>query len=64
MPLPVLVTVSQVSEALGIARSSVYKLLATDPDFPRPVRVGPRSPRFREAEVEAWIAGATAAANE
>lgn len=60
--LPTLLTAAQVAEALNIARPSVYRLLANDPDFPRPIYVGPRSPRWREDHLDAWIGGASPSA--
>jgi prophage regulatory protein len=37
---------------LGISKSAFYRLH----DFPKPVRLGPRSPRWYESEVDAYIA--------
>ena len=44
-----------VAQRLGMARSTVYKLMSTDPTFPAPIRMLPRSPRWRAADIDAWV---------
>ena len=46
----------QVVEITGVGRSQIYRKIATG-EFPAPVKVGPKSIRFREADIEAWVAG-------
>lgn len=48
-----LMRISDVCQMLGIGRSTVYKLLS-EKAFPKPVRVGPRSVRWRVELIEAW----------
>lgn len=45
-----------VERILGVGKTTVYKLLAEDPAFPRPVTLLPncRSRRWRRAEVIAY----------
>lgn len=40
----------------GISRSRIYEYIrrATDP-FPRPLKLGPSSVGWRQAEIEAWL---------
>jgi len=45
----------QVEERIGLARSSLYALIATN-QFPRPVQLSKRAVGWRVEEVEAWIA--------
>ena len=47
---------SEVLTLTGLSRSSLYRLLAAG-EFPEPVRVGPKSKRFREDDIQAWIDG-------
>ena len=54
-----LLTASEVAARLRIARQTVYELLKRDDSFPRPIRVMPRAPRWRAADVEAWLAAQT-----
>lgn len=37
------------------SRTSIYRLIDKDDNFPRPVRLGTRGTRFRQSEVDAWI---------
>lgn len=54
---PALLDVAALRALLTVSRSSLYRLLDADPTFPRSIRVlGPQSPRWIRAEVEAWIA--------
>ena len=38
----------------ALSRSSIYKLVAAG-KFPRPIRLGPRSVGWIEAEVDEWL---------
>jgi prophage regulatory protein len=40
---------------IGLARSTVYQRLASDPSFPRPLSLGGRSVGWLVAEVEDWL---------
>lgn len=48
-----LINVKQVSELVGISRSTIYKRIL-DGSFPNPIRVGPRSVRWSVDVIEAW----------
>jgi prophage regulatory protein len=41
---------------LGLARSTIYDLLRSDPSFPRPVKIGARAIGWVSKEVEDWLA--------
>jgi prophage regulatory protein len=45
-----------VKDITGLSRSTIY----TDPNFPRPVKLGPRAIGWLEEEVAAWIAARVA----
>ena len=44
----------QVEYMVGMSRSSLYEAMAQR-GFPRPIRIGPRSVRWFEDEVLAWM---------
>jgi predicted DNA-binding transcriptional regulator AlpA len=50
-----LLTVKTVGEILGIHARSVWRLLASDPSFPRPVKVGTGATRWRASDLSAYI---------
>jgi prophage regulatory protein len=49
-----LLRLPQVMKATGLARSTVYKLVASR-SFPLPVRITGRSVAWHALEVQAWI---------
>lgn len=51
---PALLRLPQVMKATGLARSTVYKLVAAR-SFPVPVRITGRSVAWHAIEVQAWI---------
>ncbi len=53
--MPRLLTVLEVIKTVGFGRSQLYRKIASG-DFPAPVKVGQKSIRFRDDEVNAWIA--------
>ena len=50
-----LMRLPQVLERLGVARSTLYRLVAEDPTFPRPVKVGRKVVAWRSDLLEEWI---------
>lgn len=46
-----LVRLPEVLRLTGLSRTAVYK----KPDFPRPIKLGPRASAWRLSAVEAWI---------
>ncbi|WP_439892523.1 helix-turn-helix transcriptional regulator [Ralstonia sp. 25C] len=48
--------VKQLVERVSLSRATVYVLMATDPTFPRKVKLTARSIGFLESDVDAWIA--------
>lgn len=48
-----LVRLSEVCRLLGISRSTIYKRLS-DGTFPQPVRLGPRTVRWRIEAIDSW----------
>ena len=49
-----LMRLSEVLNAVGLARSTIYKLVGRGA-FPRPVAVGGKAVRWRASEVSEWI---------
>ena len=49
-----LLTVQDVAEALHVARSTVYKLIQSG-EFPKPIKLGKKSIRWRPSAVESYI---------
>ena len=45
---------SEVEFRTGLARTSIYRLMRAG-KFPTPIRVGIRSVRWPESEIERWI---------
>jgi len=46
--------ISELTKQIGLCRSSVYNFIQTQ-DFPKPVKIGSRSSRWRASEVDAWM---------
>jgi len=55
-----LLDVRQLASALGVHPRSIWRLAAKAEagmnDFPRPVRIGPKTVRWRLSDVEAYLA--------
>lgn len=45
----------KVAAALDCGVSTVWLRVRSDPDFPQPVQLGPRSTRFSVAQLRGWI---------
>ena len=56
-----LLRLPEVCRRLGLGRTSIYRQMAADPTFPRPVRVTEHAVAWVEVEVEAFIAARIAA---
>ena len=50
-----LLNVPEVCRRIGLSRPSIYRLLETDPTFPKPTYPARRAPRWRSDEIAAWI---------
>jgi predicted DNA-binding transcriptional regulator AlpA len=50
-----LLTVRQVADLLAVHPRTVWRLAASDEQFPKPVRVGEGSTRWRASEVTAYV---------
>jgi len=51
----------QLIERLQLSRATVYVLLASDPTFPRKIKLTARTVGWLESEVDAWISSRAAA---
>ncbi len=52
-----LLRLPEVLERIGVGRTTLYKLVAEDPTFPRPVKVGRKIVAWRSDLLEEWIVG-------
>lgn len=52
-----LIDVKELGYLLGVSRATVYHWLRTNPLFPHPRPIGPRTSRWSLAEVMAWMEG-------
>lgn len=57
---PAIERLDAVRRRTGLARSTIYRMLAAGADFPRPVKLGDRAIGFVAAEIDAWIAARAA----
>lgn len=53
---PILISASRLKEALGISRSMVYRLMRSDPTFPKPRQITEGRVAWLPAELQAWAA--------
>lgn len=51
-----LLTEADVADQLGVDPSTVRRIRRNDPSFPQPIRITQRTVRYRQADVERWIA--------
>ncbi len=51
---PRLIRLPDVQRATGLRRSALYRL-ARNGQFPKPLKIGPRSSAWRSDEVDSWI---------
>ena len=51
-----LLRLSEVEERVGLRRTAIYRYISRGV-FPEPVRIGPRSSRWRESAISDWIDG-------
>jgi len=54
-PPPLLVAPSRIQDVVGISKTTAYRLLKSDPDFPQLVRVGERSSYWRLTDLQTWV---------
>ncbi len=45
----------EVAAALGISRAGLARIRARDPNFPRPVQLGPRAVAYVRTEIEDYV---------
>ncbi|MDE2883866.1 MAG: AlpA family phage regulatory protein [Chloroflexota bacterium] len=50
-----LMRLPEVLDRLGVARSTLYRLVANDPTFPKPVKVGLKVIAWRSDLLDEWI---------
>ncbi len=46
---------AEAARFLGIARATIYHWAATRPDFPRRIKIGPRTAGWRLSDLEGWL---------
>ena len=50
-----LLTRREVQGRLSVSRTTIYRLIENDDSFPRPLKLGGSTLRWREEAVTAWI---------
>ena len=50
-----LLRLREVQTLTALGRSTVYRLMRAG-SFPEPLQIGPRAVRWRESEIDAWLA--------
>jgi prophage regulatory protein len=45
---------AEVASLIGAGISTVWAMTAHDPDFPKPIRLGPRMTRWIDDEITGW----------
>ena len=58
-----LLRLSEVLSRTALGRSSIYRMMR-DGSFPEPLKVGVRAVRWRESEIEGWLAARPRAASD
>jgi prophage regulatory protein len=51
-----LMKIREVMDKVQLSRQWIYKLMLEN-KFPRPIKIGKTRARWRECDIEAWIAG-------
>jgi prophage regulatory protein len=51
---------SEVEDVVALRRSAIYALMS-DGKFPKPLKVAGRAVRWRQSDIQEWIAGQVAA---
>jgi predicted DNA-binding transcriptional regulator AlpA len=51
-----LLTPTMLAETTGLAKQTIYNRLSSGGDLPPTIRLGKRALRWRESDVDAWIA--------
>ena len=46
----------EVEHIVGLRHSAIYRKIGTG-EFPRPLRVGRRAVRWRQSDIDGWLAG-------
>jgi len=54
-PQPLLLRLPAVTQITGLARSTIYHLMATE-QFPKPLKVSLRAVAWRAVDIDKWIA--------
>lgn len=52
-----LLKVTDVSKVLSMGVSTIWQLTKTSKDFPKPVKIGPATTRWKSNEIEEWAKG-------
>lgn len=53
---------AEVERITALSRSNIYHRIQHDPDWPKPIHIGPNSVAWLESEVFAWVERRIAAA--
>lgn len=50
-----LLKLTEVADILGVSRWTVNRLVERDPSFPAPIRLSPRTPRWRQQDIDEYL---------
>ena len=52
---PVLLRLPDLRTRFGLSRTRVYRLIKSDPTFPKPISIGKRAIAFKFSDLSAWV---------
>ena len=52
---PELISFAAAEKLLSKSRSWIHQRIRTDPEFPKPIQIGPHSVAFKRSELIVWI---------
>lgn len=58
--VPVFATAAQGAQRFHVCKSTFWRWRATDPSFPRPIRLSSKTVRWRVSDLDAWAASRSA----
>lgn len=53
-PKSIYLSDSQIANRFGVSRQTTWRWAATDPTFPKPIKLSAGCTRFKLSELEAW----------
>ncbi|QCB46628.1 AlpA family phage regulatory protein [Hydrogenophaga sp. PAMC20947] len=60
LPNSALVNIKMLCAVSDIAESTAWRRCSLEPDFPQPIKLGPKCTRFKVADIRAFLQGVAA----